>query len=73
MENQEPGIITILKALRELVDAVPAEGQQVDWPDLERKKEIGKRAMAKLEEILNTEPVKSESIRCDFTWPQYWS
>lgn len=73
MENQEPGIVTILKALRELVDAVPDEGQKVDWPGLEVKKEIAKRAMTKLEEIFKKEPLASEAIRCNDWWPQYWS
>jgi len=71
ISNQnEPGMVVILKALRELVDSVPDEGQKIDWSSLKRKKEIGKKAMDKLEEVFSKEPLSKEIIDCVHGFPK---
>ncbi len=68
--QQEAGIVTILKALGAAVDAMPNEGEKVDWNSFNLKKDIAGKAMTKLEEIFATEPLKTKSIRCDDWWPK---
>ncbi len=72
INQQEPGIVTILKALRAAVDAIPNQGEKIDWDSLNLKKNIAKKAMAKLEEIFATEPLKTQGEKCDDWWPKIW-
>ncbi len=68
-EPRKPGLRVMLQALRDLIEAVPEKGSDVDWEDLGARKKIAVDVMNLLDKIFSREPLARQIDECQGDWP----